>query len=95
LAASLEGSMVRSRRVELPDNVVALHAGKRSRPPMSLAGLTVQETSEFLALDALAPFDDNGNIAWTFEGEATSTRERRWLELYQNHLRAAGDRGES
>jgi hypothetical protein len=55
----------------------------------------VQETSEFLALDALAPFDDNGNIAWTFEGEANSTRERRWLELYQKHLRAAGDRGRS
>jgi hypothetical protein len=55
----------------------------------------VQETSEFLALDALAPFDDNGHIAWTFEGEATTRRERRWLELYQKHLRAGGDQGGS
>ena len=87
--------MVRSRRVESAGNVVALHASRRSRSPMSLAGLTVQETSEFLALDALAPFDDNGHIAWTFEGEATTRRERRWLELYQKHLRAGGDQGGS
>jgi len=87
--------MVRSRRVESPDNLVTLCPGKRSRPLMSLAGLTVEETREFLALDALKPIDDNGNIAWAFEGEPTSTRERRWLELYQKHLRAGGDRGQS
>jgi hypothetical protein len=27
--------------------------------------LTIEETREFLALDALKPVDDNGNIAWT------------------------------
>ena len=87
--------MVRSRRVESRDNVVTLVPGKRPRPLASLAGLTVEETREFLALDALKPIDDNGHIAWIFEGDPTSTRERRWLELYQKHLRAGGDRGRS
>jgi hypothetical protein len=45
-------------------------------------GLTIEETIEFEALDALPPFDDSGNIAWVFEGEPTSCREKRWLELY-------------
>jgi hypothetical protein len=46
------------------------------------AGLTTEETIEFEALDALPPFDDSGNIAWVFEGEPTTRREKRWLELY-------------
>jgi hypothetical protein len=46
------------------------------------AGLTIEETIEFEALDALPPFDDCGNIAWVFEGEPTTRREKRWLELY-------------
>ena len=46
------------------------------------AGLTIEETIEFEALDALPPFDNRGNIAWVFEGEPTSCREKRWLELY-------------
>jgi hypothetical protein len=40
-----------------------------------------------LALDAQAPLDGNGNIAWAFEGEPTSEREKRWLELYKKHKR--------
>jgi hypothetical protein len=44
--------------------------------------LTIEETIEFEALDALSPFDDSGNIAWVFEGEPTSCHEKRWLELY-------------
>jgi hypothetical protein len=47
-----------------------------------IAGLTMEETIEFGALDALAPFDDSGNIAWSFEGGPTTRREKRWLELY-------------
>jgi len=43
----------------------------------------------------MKPVDDNGNIAWTFEGEPTSDRERRWLELYQKHRRVGGDHGQS
>jgi hypothetical protein len=31
------------------------------------------------------PFDDNGNVGWTFEGEPTAPREKRWLELYRKH----------
>jgi hypothetical protein len=46
------------------------------------AGLTMEETIEFEALDALPPFDDSGNIAWSFEGGPVTRREKRWLELY-------------
>jgi hypothetical protein len=47
-----------------------------------IAGLTMEETIEFEALDALPPFDDSGNIAWSFEGGPLTSREKRWLELY-------------
>ena len=33
-------------------------------------------------LDALPPFDDSGEPAWIFEGDPTTRREIRWLELY-------------
>ena len=46
------------------------------------AGLTMEEIIEFEELDALAPFDDSGNIAWSFEGGPITRREKRWLELY-------------
>jgi hypothetical protein len=39
------------------------------------AGLTMEEAIEFEALDALPPFEDSGNIAWTFEGGPTTSRE--------------------
>ena len=50
-----------------------------------LAGLSLEETIEFEALEELPPFDDNGNVGWTFEGEPTAPREKRWLELYRKH----------
>jgi hypothetical protein len=53
-----------------------------------LAGLSFEETIEFEALEALPPLDDNGNIGWTFEGQPTTPREKRWLELYRKHERA-------
>jgi len=53
-----------------------------------LAGLTFEETIEFEALEALPPLDDNGNVGWTSEGEPTTPREKRWLELYRKHERA-------
>jgi hypothetical protein len=53
-----------------------------------LAGLSFEETIEFEALEALPPLDDNGNVGWTFEGEPTTPREKRWLELYRKHERA-------
>jgi hypothetical protein len=42
----------------------------------------MEETIEFEALDALPPFDDRGNIAWSFEGGPLTSPEKRWLELY-------------
>ena len=62
------------------NNVVTLCP--RERLPRRGDGLTIEETIEFEALDALPPFDDSGNIAWVFEGEPTTRREKRWLELY-------------
>jgi hypothetical protein len=50
--------------------------------PESSAGLTLEEAIEFEVLDALPPFDDNGEIGWTFQGNPTGHREKRWLELY-------------
>jgi hypothetical protein len=51
-----------------------------------LVGLTSAETHEFETLDALAPSDSSGNrLAWTFGGEPTTGREKRWLELYTKH----------
>lgn len=51
-----------------------------------LVGLTSAETQEFETLDSLPPSDSSGNrIAWTFGGEPTTDREKRWLELYTRH----------
>lgn len=51
-----------------------------------LVGLTSAETREFETLDALAPSDSSGeHMAWTFGGEPTTGREKRWLELYTRH----------
>jgi hypothetical protein len=46
------------------------------------AALMMEEAAEFEMLDALPPFDECGNVAWVFEGEPTTPREKRWLELY-------------
>ena len=53
-----------------------------TRTPEPCATLTLEEAREFEMLDALPPFDDCGNVAWIFEGEPTTRREKRWLELY-------------
>jgi hypothetical protein len=58
---TFEGSMVRSPPTERYNNLVRLYPYDRSYPFGFLAGLTTEdETIEFLALDALPPFDDNG-----------------------------------
>jgi hypothetical protein len=49
---------------------------------LPVAALMMDEAAEFEMLDALHPLDDFGNVAWIFEGEPTSRREKRWLELY-------------
>ena len=81
--------MARSFRSD-PSNLVTLAsaggAGRltlRKQHGSRLAGLTFEETIEFEALEELRPLDDNGNIGWTFEGEPTTAREKRWLELYR------------
>ena len=52
-----------------------------------LIGLSAAETKEFRTLDALSP-SDGENIGWTFGGEPTTVREKRWLELYTRHNEA-------
>jgi hypothetical protein len=52
-----------------------------------LIGLTAAETREFKTLDALPP-SDGEDIGWTFGGEPTTAREKRWLELYTRHNEA-------
>jgi len=60
---------VRYLRSEYGKNVVTLCPRERCTDDV---GLTIEETIEFEALDALPPFDDSGNIAWVFEGEPTT-----------------------
>jgi hypothetical protein len=76
---------VRSLPSEYVTNVVRFCPRERCRDG---ARLTIEETIEFEALDRLPPFDDRGNIAWAFEGEPTTRREKRWLELYMKQVRA-------
>jgi hypothetical protein len=79
-----EGAMVWSLLSDYGNNIVAFssrgHFPRRCQADS--AGLTMEETIEFEALDALPPFDDSGNIAWSFEGGPMTSREKRWLELY-------------
>lgn len=49
-----------------------------------LIGLTSAETREFETLDSLSPSDGN-RVAWTFDGVPTTSREKRWLQLYTKH----------
>jgi hypothetical protein len=82
--------MMRSLRSEYGNNVVTVYPGERfpRRCCTDGAGLTLEETIEFEALNTLPPFDDSGNIGWEFEGEPTTRREKRWLELYMKQDRA-------
>jgi hypothetical protein len=76
-------------------------AGHRTQQPLTerytldengrrvLVGLTSAETHEFETLDSLSPSDDGGDrIAWTFGGDPTTSREKRWLQLYTRHEEA-------
>jgi hypothetical protein len=54
-----------------------------------LIGLTIEETLEFETLDSLPALDESGNhVAWDENGVPTTTREKRWLELYGKHDQA-------
>lgn len=51
-----------------------------------LIGLNIEETREFDTLDGLPALDESGNhVAWDENGIPTTTREKRWLELYSKH----------
>lgn len=60
-------------------------ARSRDSEPL-INGLSVEEAAEFKMLDALPALDLNEDPAWTFEGEPTNDREKRWLELYLKQL---------
>jgi hypothetical protein len=88
-------SMTRSFRSNTFNSTVLLswrehldHHSCRQEDRRCLAGLSLEETIEFEALEAMPPLDDNGNAGWTFEGEPTAPREKRWLELYRKHEEA-------
>ncbi|MEA2887922.1 MAG: hypothetical protein QOD11_2282 [Bradyrhizobium sp.] len=53
-----------------------------------LVGLSAEETREFETLDSLSPSEGGNRIAWTFGGDPTTSREKRWLELYTRHEEA-------
>jgi len=54
-----------------------------------LVGLSIEETFEFETLDNLPALEEGGErAAWEENGIPTTTRERRWLELYGKHDRA-------
>jgi hypothetical protein len=87
--------MARSFRSNAVYNIVPLSSrgdfGRhscRQENKRCLAGLSPEEAIEFEALEALPPLDDNGNVGWTSEGEPTTPREKRWLELYRKHEQA-------
>ena len=68
--------MSRSSRHKPAEGVIVLSERRTQR---RLKGLTTEERIEFQTLDALSPIDENGQIAWTFEGGPTNESERRWL----------------
>jgi hypothetical protein len=56
-----------------------------------LAGLTIEETSEFETLDGLAAVGKGGGqVLWDESDQLGSKRHSRWLELYAKHERAWG-----
>src|ERR1700687_5696321 len=59
--------------------------GLNSNRPLD--GLTIEETIEFKAIEALPLLDENGTIAGPSEAEPTTSREKRWLELYMKQER--------
>jgi len=69
-----------------------------------LIGLTIEETLEFETLDNLPALDETGgHVARDENGAPTTTREKRWRELYCKHdtawmewkTRAQADRREA
>jgi hypothetical protein len=54
-----------------------------------LVGLTIEETSEFEALDNLAALNRRAeHVLWEQNGFPVTKQEKRWLELYTKHDKA-------
>ena len=53
-------------------------------PNETMAGLTLAETREFVALDARNQIDDKGNpFQWPWD--TTGAAKARWLALFEKH----------
>jgi hypothetical protein len=75
-------------RVAFPTDLLPKRYGTDKDGHRVLIGLSVEETFEFETLDDLSPLDETGaSIAWR-DGVPITTREKRWLELYQKHEEA-------
>ena len=85
LKGRFDGSKAGYRAHPAPELLTRRHSiDERGR--RVLVGLTAEESREFETLDSLSPSDGSGNrIAWTFGGDPTTSREKRWLELYTKH----------
>jgi hypothetical protein len=77
--------VVDENRVGFPFDQLPKRYGVDKSGRRVLVGLSIEETFEFETLDNIAPLDEAGNhIAWR-DGVPITSRERRWLELYQKH----------
>ena len=50
-----------------------------------LVGLSIEENFEFETLEDLSPLDETGALVAWRDGVPITSREKRWLELYQKH----------
>ncbi|MFB6449326.1 hypothetical protein [Bradyrhizobium tunisiense] len=67
------------------------HPGRLTGPNVFAAlRPTVDELAEFERREAIAPLDEEGCPAWSFDGEPLTARERRWLELYRKLENSGG-----
>jgi hypothetical protein len=86
LKVRFDGSRAGPRTQPASPEFLAERCTTDDRGRRVLAGLTSAETHEFETLDSLSPSDDGGDrIAWTFGGDPTTGREKRWLQLYTKH----------
>ena len=76
-------------RIEPPFKFAADSVGETSPaacelPDETMAGLTLSETREFVALDARNQIDEAGNpFQWPWD--TTGAAKARWLALFEKH----------
>ncbi|HXO71359.1 MAG TPA: hypothetical protein VN838_20545 [Bradyrhizobium sp.] len=86
LKGRFDGSKARHRAYPASPELLTGRHTINEKGRRVLVGLSAEETREFETLDSLSPSDSSGNrIAWTFGGDPTTSREKRWLELYTRH----------